>query len=67
MMNTRPFLGGCNTKFKNKYVYFYAGIYEDMKGNAYNINDYSGKMYFTDHGMGPFPISASENAMKYKK
>jgi hypothetical protein len=72
-LNTKPakedgdLLGGYYAQVKNKYVYFYTGIYEDMKGNAYNINEYSGKLYFTGHGMGPYPIAAGENAMKHKK
>jgi hypothetical protein len=72
-LNTKPAkedgdnLGGYYAQVKNKYVYFYTGIYEDMKGNAYNINEYSGKLYFPTHGMGPYPVAASENAMKYKK
>lgn len=58
---------GRYAQVKNKYVVFYTGVNEDMKGNAYNISEFSGKLYITDVGDGPLPVSADENAMKYKK
>jgi hypothetical protein len=49
----------------SKFGYTALNVCEDMKDNAYNINEYSGVIY--SKIFGPMWLSKDENAMRFKK
>ncbi len=56
---------GYNTDLKNKYVYFFAATWEDMKDGKHSIQEYSGKQYIQNVA-GPIAIAETEDAMENK-
>lgn len=61
----QPRVAGDEWISPSKFGYLSLNVCEDMKDNAYNINEYSGVIY--SKISGPMWLSKDENAMRFKK